>query len=377
MNHLRLIATATFGLEAVVAEELKHLGYDEVHSEDGGRITFAGDLLAVCRANLWLRAADRVLIKMGSFPARTFDELFEGTRALPWPDWLPKDAEFPVAGKAVRSQLMSVPDCQAIVKKAAVEKMKEKHGGEWFAETGPRYRIEVSLLKDQATLTMDTSGAGLHKRGYRPLTAIAPLKETLAAGLVLLSRWRPDQPLLDPFCGSGTIPIEAALIGQNIAPGIRRRFAAEDWPAIPATFWEEARTEAADLALPGQRLRIAGSDIDSQVLRLADYHARQAGVSRDVTFRVAPLAELRPEGRNGCLIGNPPYGERLGEREVVEALYRETGRLFRALGDWPFCILTAHHGFERLFGRRADRRRKLYNGRIECQYYQYRQPPKR
>ena len=376
MTPIHLIATATFGLEAVVAREIEHLGY-EPRIEDGGRIHFTADLTALCRANLWLRTADRVLVKLGSFSARTFDELFEGARALPWADWLPRDAEFPVVGKAVRSQLMSVPDCQAIVKKAIVEKLKERYGGEWFAETGPTYRVEISLLRDEAVLTIDTSGPGLHKRGYRQLSAVAPLKETLAAGLILLSRWRPEQPLLDPFCGSGTIPIEAALIGLNIAPGIRRRFAAEDWPIIPAANWAEARIEAADLALPERRLQIRGSDIDSEVLSLAGYHLRQAGVGREVSLHRAPLAEVRPDGQGGCLIGNPPYGERIGEQQAVEALYREIGRLFRTWGDWSFSILTAYKGFERLFGRQADRRRKLYNGQIECQYYQYRATPSR
>ena len=368
---LDLLATATFGLEAVAAEELRRLGYDRVAIEEGGRIAFGGDPLAVCRTNLWLRTADRVLVRIGSFPARTFDELFEGTRALPWPDWLPEDAEFPVVGKAVRSQLMSVPDCQAIVKKAVVEKMKERYRREWFAETGPRFRIEVALLKDLATLTLDTSGAGLHKRGYRTLAAPAPLKETLAAGLILLSHWRPGQPLWDPFCGSGTIPIEAALVGLRIAPGHARRFAAEDWPAIPPALWEEARQEAADLADPGQTLSITGSDLDPEVLSLAGYHAKQAGVSREVALKNLPLADLALPGSAGCLIGNPPYGERIGDRPAVEEICRRLGRVYRSSPGWSCHILSAHPAFENLFGRRADRRRKLYNGRLECQYYQY------
>ncbi|MGE5549703.1 MAG: THUMP domain-containing class I SAM-dependent RNA methyltransferase [Bacteroidota bacterium] len=370
MHQINLIATATFGLEAVVAEELRRLGY-EPRIEDGGRVHFQGGALDICRANLWLRAADRVLIGMGAFPARSFEELFEGTRALPWPDWLPEEAEFPVVGKAVRSQLMSVPDCQAIVKKAVVEKMKLKYHREWFPETGPRYRIEVALLNDTASLTIDTSGAGLHKRGYRTLSAQAPLKETLAAAMIILARWHPERPLHDPFCGSGTIPIEAALIAQNVAPGIKRSYAARDWPQIPPPLWEEALTEAADLARPGQRLRVTGTDIDPAVLSLAGHHARQAGVGRDVVFRAEPVATVRPEAPSGCLICNPPYGERLGERAAVERIYREMGKNLRTWEGWSFYVLSAHPGFEGFFGRRADKRRKLYNGRIECQYYQY------
>lgn len=350
--------------------ELKGLGY-EPRIEEGGRIHFTANLYAIPRTNLWLRAADRVLVQIGSFPARTFTELFEGTRALPWPDWLPADASFPVVGKAVRSRLMSVPDCQAIAKKAVVEKMKERYGREWFPETGPVFRIEVSLLRDQATLSIDTTGPGLHKRGYRKLVGPAPLKETLAAGMILLSGWGPERPLLDPFCGSGTIPIEAALIGKRIAPGLGRRFAAEDWPIFPAGLWEEARAEAKDLAESGRELEILGADIDPEVLALAAHHAHAAGVARDVTFRIQVLSALREEKPYGCLICNPPYGQRLGDRAAAQRLYREMGRILRTWDTWSFFILTAHRDFERLFGRRADRRRKFYNGGIECQYYQY------
>jgi putative N6-adenine-specific DNA methylase len=250
MDKIELIATAAFGLEAVVAKELKELGYKDQMVENG-RVTFYGDELAVCRANLWLRTADRVLLKMGEFKAESFEELFEQTKALPWPDWLPVNAEFPVTGKSIKSKLFSVPDCQAIVKKAIVEKMKSKHKMQWFEETGPRYKVEIGLLKDTATLTVDTSGAGLHKRGYRELTAAAPLRETLAAAMVLLSKWPADRALIDPFCGSGTIPIEAALIGLNIAPGLRREFDAQAWPNIPATLWRQARQEAAEAGSNG------------------------------------------------------------------------------------------------------------------------------
>ncbi|MDW7651891.1 MAG: class I SAM-dependent RNA methyltransferase, partial [Bacillota bacterium] len=284
MAMFELIATAAFGLEAVVAKELKDLGYTDQMVENG-RVTFRGDETAICRANLWLRSADRVLVKMGEFDATTFEELFQGARALPWPDWLPENAEFPVDGKSVKSKLYSVSDCQAIVKKAVVEKMKEKYKTDWFAENGPRYKIEVGLLKDRATLTMDTSGAGLHKRGYRELTAKAPLRETLAAALVMLSKWPADRVLADPFCGSGTIPVEAALIGLNIAPGLRRRFAAETWPVISARCWRDARDEAKSAVITGRQLRILGTDIDEKVLSLARHHARKAGVDSHIHFQ--------------------------------------------------------------------------------------------
>lgn len=370
MARIELIATAAFGLEAVVARELRELGYTELAVENG-RVTFVADEMAICRTNLWLRTADRVLVKMGSFPARSFEELFEGTKALPWPEWLPEDASFPVEGKSVRSQLYSVPDCQAIVKKAVVESMKRRYRRDWFEETGPRYTIEVALLKDEATLTIDTSGKGLHKRGYRELAGLAPLKETLAAALILLSRWRPGRELVDPLCGTGTIPIEAALIGQNIAPGLRRSFAAESWPNVPESLWQRAREEAHDLARPDPSLRIFGSDIDGEALRLARLHAREAGVEGIVFFQRLSVADLRSSKKHGYIISNPPYGERLGERREVEQLYRKIGQVCRKLDTWSFYILTANPRFEELFGRRADKRRKLYNGRIECQFYQF------
>lgn len=369
-DKIELIATAAFGVEAVVARELHELGYED-SSVENGKVTFSADEKAVCRANLWLRTAERVLLKMGSFPVRSFEELFERTKALPWPDWLPEDANFPVEGKSVRSQLHSVPDCQAIVKKAVVESMKRRYKREWFEETGARYTIEVALLNDEATLTIDTSGKGLHKRGYRELAGPAPLKETLASALILLSRWRAGRELLDPLCGSGTIPIEAALIGQNVAPGLRRSFAAENWPNVPAPLWREARVEAEDLARRDSEVRVLGSDIDGEALELARLHAREAGVEKNVFFQRLPLAQLRSSKKYGYIICNPPYGERLGERREVERLYREMGQVFGALDTWSFYVLTAHTGFEALFGRRADKRRKLYNGRIECQFYQF------
>ncbi len=377
MAKIELTATATFGLEAVVARELKALGYENQRTENG-KVTFTGNEQAICRANLWLRSADRVLVKMGEFKALSFEELFQQTKALPWEQWLPAEACFPVKGKSVKSQLYSVPDCQAIVKKAVVEKLKETYCREWFEETGPVYTIEVAILKDVVTLTIDTTGPGLHKRGYRKLSAEAPLKETLAAAMVSLSRWQPERTLIDPFCGSGTIPIEAALIGQNIAPGLNRDFAAEKWPNLPTRYWEEAREEARDLAEYDRPLRIIGSDIDKNVLSLARYHARQARVDGQIHFQRQPVKDLSSKFKYGYIICNPPYGERLGEKKEVEHLYREMGKVFKELGTWSFYVLTANENFEKLFGRQADKKRKLYNGRIKVDFYQFfgPRPPK-
>jgi putative N6-adenine-specific DNA methylase len=370
MEPVELIATAAFGLEAVVAREVRNLGYEDIAVEDG-KVTFRADAGAICRANLWLRSADRVLLKMGSFPASSFEELFEGTKKLDWPEWLPSDAFFPVQGKSVRSKLFSVPDCQAIAKKAIVEKMKQRYHQEWFEETGPRYTVEVALLKDVATLTLDTSGPGLHKRGYRAQTGLAPLKETLAAGLISLSRWRPERALIDPMCGSGTIPIEAAMIALNMAPGLGRSFAAESWPAVARHLWREARTEAEDKKRSEQELNIRGTDISEGELRLARSHARLAGVEGLIHWQRTALSELRSRHKFGCIICNPPYGQRLEDLATVERLYREMGNVFGTLDTWSYFVLTAHPGFERLFGRKCERKRKLYNGRIQCTYFQY------
>lgn len=370
MSSVELIATATFGLEAVVAREVKSLGYEDARIENA-RVIYTADELGVCRSNLWLRSADRVLIRMGEFTALTFDELFEKTKALPWSDWLPLDAEFPVEGKSIKSKLFSVPDCQAIVKKAIVEQMKGRYRKSWFTEKGPKYRVEVALLKDVATLTIDTSGPGLHKRGYRKLSAQAPLKETLAAAMVNLSFWNPDRVLMDPMCGSGTIPIEAAMIGLNIAPGSKRQFIAEAWPQIPARLWKQAREEADDQVRRDVKLKIIGTDMDESVMSLARYHRKQAGLENQIHLQTLPISEVRSSYKYGCILCNPPYGERLSDRAAVEALYREMGNVFRQLDTWSYYIITAHEGFETAFGRRADRKRKLYNGRLECQYYQY------
>jgi putative N6-adenine-specific DNA methylase len=308
---------------------------------------------------------------MGEFPARTFDELYDGTTALPWGEWLPEDAEFPVTGKSVKSQLSSVPACQGIAKKAVVDALTREYGATHFDETGPRYRVQVALLKDTAMLTLDTSGEGLHKRGYRDVSAPAPLRETLAAAMVYLSHWRPGSPLADPCCGSGTIPIEAAMIGRNIAPGTLRSFDAFRWDLVPRELWSEALEEADDLARPDQGLRIAGSDISPEAIELARHHAARAGLEDGLEFRVRPLADFRPQDKYGYVICNPPYGERLGDLRAAEALYRDMGTVFRSVRDWSWFALTPHEEFERLFGAAATHRRKLYNGGILCWLYQY------
>ena len=374
MPEMQLIATTSFGIEGVVSRELKWLGYADQKVENG-RVTFSGDEEAICRSNLWLRTADRVLIKVGEFKALTFDELFEGAKALPWDDWLPENAQFPVDGRSVDSQLASVSDCQAIVKKAIVEKLKQKYKKQWFEENGPLYRIEVGLLKDVATITIDTTGSGLHKRGYRTLVTGAPLKETLAAAMLLISRWKPDRALIDPFCGSGTIPIEAALIGRNIAPGIKRNFSAEGWHQIPSKLWETAREEAADKIRKDIELRIHGSDIDADVISIARYHAKQAGVADDIHLQRLPVSDISSRYKYGFLICNPPYGERLGEMAETEELYRELGRVYKRFDTWSLYALTSHEQFEKFIGRKANKKRKLYNGRIQCNYYQFFGPP--
>lgn len=374
MSKMQLIATSTFGIEAVVGRELFKLGYQDQQVENG-KVTFAGDESAICRTNLWLRSADRVLVKMGEFKALTFEELFQQTKALPWDEWIPENAEFPVDGKSIDSKLASIPDCQAIVKKAVVEKLRQRYYKEWFDETGPLYRIEVGLLKDMATLTIDTSGAGLHKRGYRKLASGAPLKETLAAAMIMISRWNHERVLIDPFCGSGTIPIEAALIGKNMAPGLKRTFTAENWGNIPSALWKAAREEALAAERKEVELRIQGSDIDDEVMSLARYHAREAGVEKEVHLQRMPMADISSRYKYGFIICNPPYGERLGEMQEVERLYKQMGSVFKGLDTWSYYILTSHPRFEALFGRRADKKRKLYNGRIMCNYYQFFGPP--
>ncbi|MDW8799608.1 class I SAM-dependent RNA methyltransferase [Clostridium sp. A1-XYC3] len=364
-----LIATATFGLESIVASELKELGYDDLKIENG-KVTFQGDERDIVTCNMWLRTADRILIKMAEFKAVTFEELFQGTLAVDWGSIMPVDAFMHVEGKSVKSTLFSVPDCQSIVKKAIIEGMKRKYKRDWFSEEGPRYRVEVALLKDIVTLTLDTSGTGLHKRGYRENAGGAPIKETLAAALVLLSKWEPSRLLADPMCGSGTIPIEAALIGKNIAPGLNRSFISEQWDIIPKSIWEESRRFAKN-AVNNKEFKIMASDMDGRVIRTAMENAKKAGVDEYISFQKMPMQDFSSKKRYGFIITNPPYGERLGEVKQVEALYKDMGEVFSRLKDWSYFVITAHPEFQKHFGKDADKNRKLYNGRLKCYYYQY------
>lgn len=370
VDRIQLTATSAFGLESVVANELKRLGYGDFRVENG-RVSFRAGLEAIPRCNFWLRSADRLLIKVGEFPALSFDELFEQTRSLPWLQWLPGNCSFPVQGKSIKSRLFSVSDCQAIVKKAVVESLKTRYHRQWFPEDGPRYKIEVALLNDIATLTLDTSGAGLHKRGYRQLTYTAPLKETLAAALVQLSRWKPDRAFIDPMCGSGTIALEAALIGRSLAPGLLRSFDSEAWINIPSGLWQKARQEAQDLARPRQPLGVFGFDMDSDAISMARYHTRLARVGNGINFQKQELAALQSRFQYGYLITNPPYGERLSDRSQLRSLYRDLARAFDSLDTWSFYVLSADMELEKWLGRKADKKRKLYNGRILCNFYQF------
>ncbi|WP_028782992.1 THUMP domain-containing class I SAM-dependent RNA methyltransferase [Thalassobacillus devorans] len=366
-----LIATAAMGLESIVAQEVKNLGYKDVEVENG-RVTFEADVSAIPRANLWLRTADRIKLQVGKFKAYSFDELFEKTKALPWETYIPEDGEFPVIGKSVKSKLYSVPDCQSIVKKAIVERMKQRHGiASWLKEDGAFYRVEIALHKDTALLTIDTSGSGLHKRGYRTGQGEAPLKETLAAALVQLTNWTPDKPFVDPFCGSGTIAIEAALIGQNIAPGFNREFASEEWDWIPQTTWDNAFQEAEDHAKYDQPLDITGYDIDHRMIEISKANAMEAGLGDLVQWKQMQVKDLRPKQENGYLVSNPPYGERIGEREEVEAMYRDLGGIMRDHPSWSVYVLTSHSNFEKIYGRQASKKRKLFNGYIQTDYYQF------
>lgn len=371
MTKYKIIATAAMGIEALVAKEVRALGYEcEV---DNGKVIFEGDELAIARCNLWLRTADRIKVQVGQFKARTFDELFEQTKALNWGDYLPVDAQFPVSGKSVKSKLFSVSDCQSIVKKAIVDSMKKHYNKTtgWLEETGSTFKIEVALLKDVATLTIDASGAGLHKRGYRVGQGEAPLKETLAAALIMLTPWNADRPFVDVFCGSGTIAIEAALIGQNIAPGFNRDFLSEEWPWMSASIWDKAREEAEDLANYDQVLDIAGHDIDHRMVKVAEQNAFEAGLGDLIQFKQMQVRDFTTPKEYGIIIGNPPYGERLSDRPSVEKMYAEMGEAFSKLDTWSIYMLTSHEQFEQYYGKNATKKRKLFNGFIKTDYYQY------
>ncbi|QKY69175.1 class I SAM-dependent RNA methyltransferase [Lentibacillus sp. CBA3610] len=369
-DDVTLIATAAMGLESVVASEVKQLGYDV--SVENGKVMFNAPVSAIPRCNLWLRSADRVKVQIGQFKAITFDELFEATKALPWENFITEEGKFPVSGKSVKSTLHSVPDCQSIVKKAIAERLKLKYGvaGD-LPETGALYKVEVSIHKDEATLSIDSSGSGLHKRGYRIGQGEAPLKETMAAALVLLTNWKPDDPFIDPFCGSGTIPIEAALIGQNIAPGFNREFASENWKWIKNRYWEEAFEEVEDKANYDQKLDITGSDIDHKMIEISKDNATEAGLGDLISWKQMQAGDLSIRKANGYLIGNPPYGQRIGDRDAAADIYRDLGKIMKELPSWSVYILTAFDAFEQKYGQKATRKRKLFNGFIQTNYYQY------
>ena len=368
---LELIATATFGLEAVVKREIEALGYRIIRSEDA-KITYMGDERAIARSNLWLRSADRVLLKMGEFKALEFEELFQQTKAVAWEDIIPADGKFTVTGTSVKSKLHSVPACQSIVKKAIVERLGSFYCIDRFEETGAEYTVKVTILKDRVTLTIDTSGTGLHKRGYRVCDVAAPIKETLAAAMVQLSFWKAGRLLVDPCCGSGTIPIEAAMIGRNIAPGLNRKFASQEWDIIPPEIWKEERKAAFEAIDYDADIRIEASDISGRAVEAAIENAAEAGVDDCVEFKKMDMARLTAEEEGGIVITNPPYGERIGEKKQIEAIYSAYNEFYRKNPTWSLFMVTTDKEVEnKIFGRPADRRRKLYNGRLEVCYYQF------
>ena len=365
-----IIATTAFGLESVVKDEIKQLGYAITQTENG-RVHFEGDARAVCEANLWLRCADRVLIEMGQFKAVTFDSLYEQTKDLPWEELIPEDGCFPAAKiSSVKSTLFSKSDGQRIVKKAVVDRLSRQYGIDVFPETGATFPIHIRILKDVVSLCVDTSGSGLHKRGYREHAGAAPLKETMAAAMVKLSRWRPERPFLDPLCGSGTIVIEAAMIGKNIAPGLKRSFVSETWSDAWKKQYDLARQEA-EQAKNDKTFRLLGSDIDGKVLKQARANAALAGVEALVAFQKLPVQKIATKRRYGVIVTNPPYGERLGDEAEMKTLYADMGRVFSGLPDWSHFILCAYPEFERYFGKKATKNRKLYNSMIKTYFYQY------
>lgn len=372
MERFELIAPCHFGLEAVMKREILDLGYEVSQVEDG-RVTFIGDAEAVCRANIFLRTTERVLLKVGSFKAETFEELFQGTRAIPWERYIPRDGKFWVAkASSIKSRLFSPSDIQSIMKKAMVERMKGAYGITWFPEDGARYPLRVFLYKDVVTVAMDTSGDSLHKRGYRTLTSKAPITETLAAALIMLTPWKLDRILVDPFCGSGTFPIEAAMMAANMAPGMNREFLAEDWTnLIPRKCWYEAMDEANDLVKTDVSVDIQGYDIDGEIVRAARANAAAAGVDHLIHFQQRPVSQLSHPKKYGFLITNPPYGERIEEKKNLPELYKTIGERFAALDSWSAYIITAYEDTERYFGRKADKNRKIYNGMMKTYFYQF------
>jgi len=366
----QLYATMASGIESITAKELQDLGYET--RSDNGRVYFEGDLTDIARTNLWLRSADRIKIAIGQFEAKTFDQLFEQVKALPWDDFLPLDAAFPVAGRSVRSTLHSEPDVQAITKKAIVDKLSSVyHRRTRLAETGSTYPLEVSILKDFVTISLDTTGASLFKRGYRLEKGEAPLKENFAASLILLSRWHSDMPFVDPTTGSGTIAIEAALMGHNIAPGMQRQFAFEEFDWLKPEILANVKEEAQSLVKMDEPLEIFGYDIDQNMIDIARLNAQKAGVLHQVEFKQLAVKDFKTDLTNGVLIANPPYGKRMSDQEQARALYKEMGDTYRSMKTWSKYILTSDLQFQESYGQRATKRRKLYNGRIQTDLFQY------
>ena len=379
MKKYEFILPCHFGLEAVLKREITDLGY-EITNVDNGKVTFAGDLHACARANMFLRTTERVLLKVASFKAETFDELFEKTKAIPWEEYIPKDGKFWVTkANSVNSKLFSPSDIQSIMKKAIVERMKSIYKIEWFEESGSSYPLRVAIMKDEVTISIDTSGESLHRRGYRKLSSKAPITETLAAALIMLTPWNKDRILVDPFCGSGTIPIEAALLGARIAPGIQRSFLAETWSNLFFdNIWSKVREEANDLRISNVEMNIQGYDIDGDIIDSARQNAKLAGVNHMIHFQQRQVSELSSSKKYGFIITNPPYGERIEERKNLPKLYSEIGNVCKALDTWSFYIITAYEDAEKHIGRKADKNRKIYNGMMKTYLYQFigPKPPK-
>ena len=372
MERIELIAPCHFGMEAVLKREILDLGYDVSKVEDG-KITFIGDMEAVCYANVFLRSAERILIKVGTVHAETFDELFEGTKALPWEQYIPENGRFWVAkATSIKSKLFSPSDIQSIMKKAMVERLKSLYHKEWFTEDGPSYPIRVAFMKDEAVIGLDTSGESLHKRGYRRLTSKAPITETLASALILFTPWKKDRFLVDPFCGSGTFPIEAAMRAANIAPGMSRSFLAEQWSnLVPKKSWYNAMDEAQELVDDKIETDIQGYDIDPNVVKAARENARLAGVDHLIHFQQRPVSALNHPKKYGFVITNPPYGERIEEKANLPQLYREIGEAFQRLDCWSEYVITAYEDAEKYIGKKADKNRKIYNGMMKTYFYQF------
>lgn len=370
MSNVRLVAPCLFGLEKAVGEEIDALGYHRRDTIDG-RVYFEGPPSAIVRSNLWLRCAERVLIEMASFEAKSFTALFDGVKKIPWERFIGKNDAFPVKGHSIKSELHSLPDCQKIVKKAIVERLKEAYGVEWFEESGVKYQIEFFILNDRAVIMIDTTGIPLHKRGYRTEANLAPIRETLAAAMVKIARPREDVLLWDPFCGSGTIPIEAALIMTNTAPGLFRRFAAESFPWLPKKLWEDAREEAKAARKLDTPFRALATDIDPDTVEIARDNIRRAGMWEYIDCFKKDALTIRRDDRRTTIVCNPPYGERMDSVKSAQALYKKMGKVFLQLSPWQIYIITSEEDFEALYGKRADKVRRLYNGMIRCNFYQY------